>query len=170
VIFSLRAFGHQGTTRAITDFTPDRQASPKLAPTALKMRVQSGQRELALACGMRPIPEQSPHGNTRDFANALWQRFPLGSGPYAVSDYKAGKQVTLTRQPGTTGARDVPLSQRQPIYRPNKARTFIGDAGCAFFRSVPKPEEIFGPCASSTPKPGLTRVWTFPPYSAGGRG
>jgi len=50
----------------------------------------------------------------RDFARHLWQGSPLGSGPIAVSDYKAGKTGhPLTRNPDYWGK--ISLFAKAPI-------------------------------------------------------
>ena len=98
-------------------------------PRSVKMEFNTDNRELALLAGMRPILSKA-QWEGRDFANAPLAEIPLGSGPYVVADYKAGKQVTLTRNPDYWG-KDVPF--RKGTHNIDEIKLdFYGDANVLF--------------------------------------
>jgi peptide/nickel transport system substrate-binding protein len=93
------------------------------------MTFNTENRELALLAGMRPILSRA-QWEGRDFANAPLADIPLGSGPYVVSDYDAGRQVTLTRNPDYWGA-DVPFRRGTHNFDQIKL-DFYGDGNVMF--------------------------------------
>ena len=76
-------------------------------PASVRFTFNEENRELALLVGMRPILQAS-QWEGKDFAGATIDQIPVGSGPYLVSDYDAGRFVKLTRDPNYWGA-DLPL-------------------------------------------------------------
>jgi peptide/nickel transport system substrate-binding protein len=78
---------------------------------------------------MRPILSKA-QWEGKDFANAPLAEVPLGSGPYVVGDYQAGRQVTLKRNPDYWGAA-VPFNQGQNNFD-QITLDFYGDATVLF--------------------------------------
>lgn len=64
-------------------------------------------RELAMIMGLRPIL-QAAQWQGRDFTQSGLDVIPIASAPYVVSDFEAGRFVTLTRNPDYWGA-DLPF-------------------------------------------------------------
>ncbi|MEM7465213.1 MAG: extracellular solute-binding protein, partial [Pseudomonadota bacterium] len=64
-------------------------------------------RELALIAGMRPILQKA-QWEGKDFANAALQDVPIGTAPYVITDYEAGRSVTYKRNPEYWG-KDLPF-------------------------------------------------------------
>ena len=76
-------------------------------PRSVRLTFNTADRELALIAGLRPILKKA-QWQDRDFAEATLNDIPLGSAPYVISDFEAGRQVTLTRNPDYWG-QDLPL-------------------------------------------------------------
>ena len=76
-------------------------------PRSVKMTFNTDNRELALLTGMRPILKKA-QWDGRDFADAGIDDIPIGSAAYVISDYEAGRYVTLTRNPDHW-AKDLPV-------------------------------------------------------------
>ena len=102
--------------------------SNRPARASLRMTFNADNRELALMAGMRPILSKA-QWEGKDFANAPLQDIPIGSGPYVVSDLKAGAQVVLTRNPDYWGA-EVPVVRGTNNFDQIKI-DFYGDANRA---------------------------------------
>lgn len=67
-------------------------------PHSVKFTFNADNRELALLTGMRPILKKA-QWEGKDFAEAEVSEIPIGSAAYVISDYEAGRFVTLTRDP-----------------------------------------------------------------------
>lgn len=76
-------------------------------PASIRFTFTEDNRELALLVGMRPILKAA-QWEGREFAEAKLQDVPVGSGPYIVDAYEAGRFVTLKRNPDYWGV-DLPL-------------------------------------------------------------
>ena len=81
----------------------------KTGPRSVRMTFNTENRELALLAGMRPILSKA-QWEGRDFANAPLADLPIGTGPYTITDYQAGRSVELTRNPDYWG-KNVPFRQ-----------------------------------------------------------
>ncbi|MGR3517346.1 extracellular solute-binding protein [Sulfitobacter pontiacus] len=128
VIFSYDMLGTEGHPR-YHGLYAQIDSIAQTGPRSVKMVFNIDNRELALLAGMRPILSKA-QWEGRDFANAPLAEIPLGSGPYVVSDYKAGKQVTLTRNPDYWG-KDVPF--RKGTHNIDEIKLdFYGDANVLF--------------------------------------
>lgn len=101
----------------------------KTGPRAVKFTFNTDNRELALLAGMRPILSKA-QWEGKDFANAPLDEVPLGSGPYVVSDYQAGRQVILDRNPEYWGA-NVPFRKGTNNFD-QIVIDFYGDASVLF--------------------------------------
>ena len=128
VIFSYEMLGTEGHPR-YHGLYAQIDSITQTGPRSVKMVFNTDNRELALLAGMRPILSKV-QWEGRDFANAPLAEIPLGSGPYVVADYKAGKQVTLTRNPDYWG-KDVPF--RKGTHNIDEIKLdFYGDANVLF--------------------------------------
>ncbi|WP_386174476.1 extracellular solute-binding protein [Sulfitobacter sp. R86518] len=128
VIFSYDMLGTEGHPR-YHGLYAQIDSITQTGPRSVRMVFNTDNRELALLAGMRPILSKA-QWEGRDFANAPLAEIPLGSGPYVVSDYKAGKQVTLTRNPDYWG-KDVPF--RKGTHNIDEIKLdFYGDANVLF--------------------------------------
>ncbi len=76
-------------------------------PRSVRITFNEPDRELALIAGMRPILQKA-QWEGKDFANAELHDIPIGTGPYVIDDYEAGRFVNLRRNPDYWGA-DVPF-------------------------------------------------------------
>ncbi|WP_171176408.1 extracellular solute-binding protein [Ruegeria sp. HKCCD8929] len=106
VIWSYETLGTQGHIR-YRGLWSKIGSIEQTGPRKVRITFSEADRELALIAGMRPILKKS-QWEGKDFANAPLQDVPVGSGPYVVTDYEAGRFVTLTRNPDYWGA-DVPF-------------------------------------------------------------
>ncbi|MGJ8545623.1 MAG: extracellular solute-binding protein [Sulfitobacter sp.] len=106
VIFSYELLGSEGHPK-YAGFWAQVERLTQTGPRSLRFTFNTDNRELALLAGMRPILSKA-QWQGKDFANARLDDIPLGSGPYRVRDYEAGRHVTLERKPDYWGA-DLPL-------------------------------------------------------------
>lgn len=128
VIFSYDLLGSEGHPR-YHGLRQQIERMEQTGPRKVRMYFNEDNRELALLAGMRPILSKA-QWDGKDFANAPLAEVPLGTGPYVVADYQAGKQVTLERNPDYWGA-DVPF--RQGTHNFDSIRLdFYGDANVMF--------------------------------------
>ncbi len=128
VIFSYELLGTEGHPR-YHGLYAQIDLIEQTGPRSLRMTFNTQNRELALLAGMRPILSKA-QWEDRDFANAPLAEIPMGSGPYTVTDYQAGRQVTLTRNPDYWG-KDVPF--RRGTHNIDQIKLdFYGDANVLF--------------------------------------
>ncbi|MEO0391172.1 MAG: extracellular solute-binding protein [Pseudomonadota bacterium] len=106
VIWSFETLGTQGHPRYLSLWNQI-TGIEATGPRTVRITFQPGNRELALIAGLRPILSKA-QWEGRDFANAPLDAIPMGTGPYTVTDYEAGRQVTLTRVSDWWAA-DLPL-------------------------------------------------------------
>ena len=66
-------------------------------PRSVKLTFTEANRELALIMGLRPILKKA-QWDGKDFAESGLE-IPISTAPYVVSDFEAGRHVTLTRNP-----------------------------------------------------------------------
>nr|WP_227268052.1 extracellular solute-binding protein [Roseobacter sp. H9] len=128
VIFSYELLGAEGHPR-YHSLHRQVETMEQTGPRSLRITFNSDNRELALLAGMRPILSKA-QWEGRDFANAPLEEVPLGSGPYIVSSYEAGRFVELTRNPDYWGA-DIPLRRGTNNFDTIKL-DFYGDASVMF--------------------------------------
>lgn len=76
-------------------------------PRSVRITFNEPDRELALIAGMRPILQKA-QWEGKDFANAGLHDIPVGTGPYVVDSYEAGRYVNLKRNPDYWGT-DIPF-------------------------------------------------------------
>lgn len=128
VIFSYELLGTEGHPRYHGLYAQIDRIE-QTGPRSVRFTFKTENRELALLAGMRPILSRA-QWEGKDFANAPLQEIPLGTGPYVVTDYEAGRQVTLTRNPDYWGA-DIPF--RRGTHNFDEIRLdFYGDGNVLF--------------------------------------
>ncbi|MGJ8617426.1 MAG: extracellular solute-binding protein [Sulfitobacter sp.] len=128
VIFSYDTLGTVGHPR-YHGLRSQIETIEQTGPRKVRFTFNTDNRELALLAGMRPILSKA-QWQGKDFANAPLAEVPLGSGPYVVSDYQAGRQVILDRNPDYWGA-DVPFRQGANNFD-QIVIDFYGDASVLF--------------------------------------
>ena len=105
VLWSYETLGTQGHPRYL-GFWQKVEKIEATGPRSLRITFNTDDRELALLAGLRPILKKA-QWQDRDFA-ASGLEAPIGTGPYAVADYEAGRFVSLRRNPDYW-ARDLAL-------------------------------------------------------------
>tara|TARA_R110002049_G_scaffold23545_10_gene83699 strand:+ start:85375 stop:87195 length:1821 start_codon:yes stop_codon:yes gene_type:complete len=128
VIFSFELLGSEGHPR-YHGLREQIDTIEQTGERSLRLTFNSDNRELALLAGLRPVLSRA-QWEGRDFANAPLADIPLGTGPYVISDYQAGRQVTLTRNPDYWGAA-LPFRRGTNNYDQIKI-DFYGDANVLF--------------------------------------
>ncbi len=71
-------------------------------PRTVRITFNEPDRELALIAGLRPILQKA-QWDGKDFANAALHDIPVGTGPYVIDGYEAGRFVNLRRNPDYWG-------------------------------------------------------------------
>ncbi|WP_458322205.1 extracellular solute-binding protein [Roseobacter sp. A03A-229] len=128
VIFSYELLGTEGHPRYL-GLAQQIDSITQTGPRSLRIDFNTDNRELALLAGMRPILSRA-QWEGRDFANAGLADVPLGTGPYVVSGYEAGRFVQLTRNPEYWGA-DLPF--RRGTFNFDEVKLdFYGDTSVLF--------------------------------------
>jgi peptide/nickel transport system substrate-binding protein len=128
VVFSFELLGTEGHPRYLglwnqierIEATSDRR---------VQIWFSEENRELALLAGLRPILSKA-QWEGQDFANAPLAEIPVGTGPYVVADYEAGRYVTLRRNPDYWG-RDLPFRRGTHNFD-EITLDFYGDANVLF--------------------------------------
>ncbi|WP_170557060.1 extracellular solute-binding protein [Ruegeria atlantica] len=98
-------------------------------PRSVRITFNEADRELALIAGLRPILQKA-QWEGKDFANAGLHDIPVGTGPYVVDGYEAGRYVTLKRNPDYWGA-DIPF-RRGTMNLDEMRIEFYGDGTVLF--------------------------------------
>ncbi|MCT4558532.1 MAG: extracellular solute-binding protein [Pelagimonas sp.] len=86
-------------------------------------------RELALIVGMRPILQKA-QWDGKDFTKSGLDTVPISSAPYVITDFDAGRHVTLTRNPDYWG-KDLPFRRGTNLLDEIRLE-FFGDATAQF--------------------------------------
>ena len=76
-------------------------------PRSVRITFATADRELALIAGMRPILKKA-QWEGKDFATSGLTNIPIGTGAYVVSDFEAGRHLSLRRNPDYWG-RNLPF-------------------------------------------------------------
>ncbi|MFB9150747.1 extracellular solute-binding protein [Roseovarius ramblicola] len=101
VIWSFEALGTRGHPR-YRGFWDKVASIEATGPRKLRLTFNETDRELALLAGMRPILQKA-QWQGRDIAEGGLADVPLGTGPYVVEEYEAGRFVYLRRDPDYWG-------------------------------------------------------------------
>lgn len=106
VIWSFETLGTEGHPR-YRGLWSKISSVEQTGPSSVRFTFGEENRELALLVGMRPILQKS-QWKGKEFADAKIADIPMGSGPYVITKYDAGRSVQLTRNEKYWGA-DLPL-------------------------------------------------------------
>ncbi|MBL4917240.1 extracellular solute-binding protein [Szabonella alba] len=97
-------------------------------PRSIRFTFNTPDRELPLILGLRPVLKQADWEGRDISASSM--RAPIGSGPYVVGDFEAGRFVSFIRVPDWWG-RDLPFNRGR--HNLDEIRyDFYGDAGVIF--------------------------------------
>lgn len=80
-------------------------------PDSLRITFNTEDRELALIMGLRPILKKSVYDG-KDFTESGFDPVPIGSGPYTIGEYQAGRFIRLMKDPDWW-ANDLPFFKGQ---------------------------------------------------------
>ncbi len=128
VIWSFQTLGTEGQLR-YRGLWSKIDSIEQTGPRSVRISFNEADRELALIVGLRPILQKA-QWEGKDFADAELHDVPVGSGPYVVEDYEAGRYVNLRRNPDYWGA-DVPF-RRGTMNFDDIRIEFYGDATVLF--------------------------------------
>nr|WP_245815209.1 extracellular solute-binding protein [Shimia gijangensis] len=128
VIWSYETLGTVGHPRYLGFWTKVDSIAPT-GPRSVRITFNTEDRELALIAGLRPILQKA-QWEGKDFAGSSLSDIPIGSAPYVIQDFEAGRHVTLRRNADYWG-KDLPL--RQGIANLDEIRIdFYGDGDVMF--------------------------------------
>lgn len=128
VMWSYETLGTEGHPRyrgAWTKIASMEQTGPR----SVKFTFNVEDRELPLIMGLRPILKKV-QWDDRDFTESGLETIPVGTAPYMVTDFEAGRYVTLTRNPDYWGA-DLPFMAGQANLDEIRLE-FFGDSQAMF--------------------------------------
>lgn len=106
VIWSYETLGTIGHPR-YANFWKKIDSIEETAPNTVRITFNVEDRELALIAGLRPILSKD-QWDGKDFVNSGLDEIPISSAPYVITDFDAGRFVSLTRNPDYWG-KDVPF-------------------------------------------------------------
>jgi len=87
------------------------EKAEQTGPRSVRFTFNVEDREMALIMGLRPILKKA-QWQGRDFTQSGLDEIPVGSAPYSVNKYEAGRYVSLKRNPDYWG-KDVPFMRGQ---------------------------------------------------------
>lgn len=128
VIWSYEILGTEGHLR-YRGLWDKIESIEQTGPRSVRITFNEPDRELALIAGMRPILQKA-QWEGKEFADAQLHDVPVGSGPYVVDDYEAGRFVNLRRNPDYWG-KDIPF-RRGTMNLDDMRIEFYGDATVLF--------------------------------------
>ncbi|MEX0307748.1 MAG: extracellular solute-binding protein [Ruegeria sp.] len=128
VIWSYEILGTEGHLR-YRGLWGKIESIEQTGPRSVRITFNEPDRELALIAGLRPIL-QKEQWEGKDFANAQLHDIPIGSGPYVIDDYEAGRYLNLRRNPDYWGT-DIPYRKGTMNFDDMRIE-FYGDGTVAF--------------------------------------
>ncbi|MTI01676.1 extracellular solute-binding protein [Roseibium sp. RKSG952] len=106
VIWSYETLGTEGHLR-YRGLWSKIDSIEQTGPRSVRITFNEPDRELAMLAGLRPILKKD-QWEGKDFASAQLHDVPIGTGPYVIDDYEAGRYVNLRRNPNYWGE-DIPF-------------------------------------------------------------
>lgn len=106
VIWSYQTLGTEGHLR-YRGLWSKIDSIEQTGPRSVRITFNEPDRELAMLAGLRPILKKD-QWEGKDFASAQLHDVPIGTGPYVIDDYEAGRYVNLRRNPNYWGE-DIPF-------------------------------------------------------------
>lgn len=127
VMWSFEILGTKGNPRYAGAWAKIR-AMEKTGPRSVKFTFNVEDRELPLILGLRPILKKA-QWESKAFEESTLD-MPIGSGPYMVDSFEAGKYVSYRKNPDWWGA-DLPFNRGQHNF--DEVRyDYFGDGGVVF--------------------------------------
>ncbi|WP_425046331.1 extracellular solute-binding protein [Primorskyibacter sp. S87] len=128
VLWSYQILGEEGHPR-YRGLWSQIASIEQTGPRSIRLTFSGDNRELALIAGLRPILKKA-QWEGKDFAASGLDDIPIGTGPYVVKDFEAGRFLTLHRNPEYWG-RDLPF--RRGTHNLDEMRIeFYGDGTVLF--------------------------------------
>ncbi|WP_119840236.1 extracellular solute-binding protein [Pseudooceanicola algae] len=106
VIWSYETLGTIGNPRYL-GLWQQIDSIAQTGPRSLRITFNADNRELALIAGLRPILKKA-QWEGKDFSDSGLTEVPIGSAPYVVDSFTAGRNVVLKRDPDYWG-NDLPV-------------------------------------------------------------
>ncbi|MEM1273997.1 MAG: extracellular solute-binding protein [Pseudomonadota bacterium] len=128
VIWSYETLGTEGNARYAGSWENVASISA-VGDRGIRIEFVEANREMALIMGMRPILKAA-QWDGQDFSASGLDVVPISTAPYVVSDYQAGRYVTLSRNPDYWGA-DLPFRRGTNLIDEVRLE-FFGDATAMF--------------------------------------
>jgi peptide/nickel transport system substrate-binding protein len=127
VLWSFETLGTQGNPRYAAAWKKVATAEAT-GPRTVRFTFNTEDRELPLILGLRPILQKA-QWQGKDFAESSLEA-PIGSGPYVVGPFEAGRYITYVKNPAWWGA-DLPFNRGMHNF--DEVRfDYFGDSGVVF--------------------------------------
>ncbi|SIS88437.1 peptide/nickel transport system substrate-binding protein [Roseivivax lentus] len=128
VMWSYETLGTEGHPRYRGAWTKI-AAMEQTGPRSVRFTFNVEDRELPLIMGLRPILKKAQWAE-EEFTDSGLGTIPIGTAPYRVTDFEAGRYVTLSRNPDYWG-RDLPFMAGQANLDEIRLE-FFGDSQAMF--------------------------------------
>lgn len=127
VLWSFEKLGVEGSPRYATAWKKIAK-SEKTGDRSVRFTFTEADREMPLLLGLRPILQKA-QWEGKDFTASTLEA-PIGSGPYVVGEFEAGKFVSFKKNPDWWG-KDLPFNRGQHNFDEVRYEYF-GDGGVVF--------------------------------------
>ena len=127
VLWSFEKLGTEGSPKYATAWKKIAK-SEKVGTRGVRFTFTEIDREMPLLLGLRPILQKA-QWEGRDFTASTLEA-PIGSGPYVVGEFEAGKYISFKKNPNWW-ARDLPFYKGQHNFDEVRYEYF-GDGGIVF--------------------------------------
>ncbi|MEZ7814112.1 MAG: extracellular solute-binding protein [Paracoccaceae bacterium] len=127
VIWSYKTLGTIGSPRYAGSWAKVAKAEVT-GPLSVKFTFNTPDRELALIMGLRPILQKAQWQNKDFTASSL--DVLIGSGPYVVGDFEAGRYISFVKNPNWWAA-DLPFYRGMHNFKEVRY-DYFGDGGIVF--------------------------------------
>ncbi len=160
VIWSFETLGTEGHARYRRFWENGIETIEQTGPRSVRLTFTNDNREYALIAGLRPILKKS-QWDGKSFADSGLSEAPITSAAYVISDFEAGRFITLKRNPDYWGT-DIPFRRGTQNFDEMRIDLY-GDINVMF--------EAFKSGALSTYREYNANVWEtgydFPRYLNG---
>ncbi|MBI1217908.1 MAG: ABC transporter substrate-binding protein [Rhodobacteraceae bacterium] len=124
VLWSFQTLGTVGHPRYLTAWKKVAKAE-QVGPRTVRFTFTTPDREMPLILGLRPVLEKAQWAG-KDFTASTLEA-PIGSGPYVVDTFEAGRFITFKRNPDWWG-KDLPFNRGQYNFDQIRADYFADSA------------------------------------------
>ncbi|MAM60516.1 extracellular solute-binding protein [Maritimibacter sp. UBA3975] len=128
VMWTYETLGTQGHPRYRGSWSKI-ESMEQTGPRSVRFNFNTVDFELPLIMGLRPILKKA-QWEGEDFEESGIDVIPIGSAPYVIGDFEAGRYLELTRNPDYWG-KDVPFMQGQANFDTIRYE-FFGDGDVVF--------------------------------------